>query len=225
MRIPDEWSFTHQDVAGNFNSHVREQLPWYDIVTDAIAQIARHFIGTDGLVYDIGASTGNVGLAIKDTLEARNASLIAIESSAAMVNRYEGPGELLHARAESIEYVPFDLAICNLVLTFLRPEVARKLVQTLLSTVRPDGAIILVERMLPTDPYLGIVTSRLTIAAKVKAGADPSEILAKELSLGGVQRPLSTAHVQSLGAHEWFRFGDFAGWILLGGRDDRHHCT
>ncbi len=82
MKIPREWTFENTQVASSFDNHVREQLPWYDMVTGAIAHIARHYIPKNGLIYDIGASTGNVGRAIAETLKERKAQLVGIESSA-----------------------------------------------------------------------------------------------------------------------------------------------
>ena len=59
--------------------------------------------------------------------------------------------------------------------------------------------------------------SRLALAGKVATGTPASEIVAKELSLGGVQRPLDPGLVDGWGeAVEFFRFGDFAGWIIEG---------
>jgi tRNA (cmo5U34)-methyltransferase len=52
----------------------------------------------------------------------------------------------------------------------------------------------------------------LTLAGKVAAGVPAEEIVAKELSLGGVQRPLDPRELGP-GFIEWFRFGDFAGWL------------
>ena len=54
---------------------------------------------------------------------------------------------------------------------------------------------------------------RLTLAGKMAASCDPAEIIAKELSLCGVQRPLSPAELPHH-AVEFFRFGEFAGWIV-----------
>ena len=42
--IPREWTFESAAIASGFNAHVREQLPWYDMVTGAITHIARHYI-------------------------------------------------------------------------------------------------------------------------------------------------------------------------------------
>ena len=219
-QIPERWTFHDEGVAGIFDTHVREQLPWYDVATNAVAQIARHYVGHRGLVYDIGASTGNIGKAILPTLHERAADLIAIEEAPEMAARYSGPGTHVTAKAQDFEYEPFDLAICFLVLIFLRPDDARDLLRRLKERVRYGGAIVVVERMLPEHAYLSIVSSRLTLAAKRDSGVPPAEIIAKELSLGGVQRPLSRTILDELGAVEWFRFGDFAGWVIEGGDDE-----
>lgn len=214
--IPERWTFEDDKVASIFDRHVREQLPWYDLATTAVSQIARHYIGHGGLVYDIGASTGNVGNAIRPTLEERGAQLVAIEGAHEMADRYVGPGRLEIARAETFDYEPFDLAVCFLVLIFMRPDEARALLQRLRSRIVYGGAIIVVERMLPPDSYMSIVSSRLTLAAKLEGGVSPAEIIAKEISLSGVQRPLSRDVLTDLGAVEWFRYGDFAGWVIEG---------
>ena len=214
--IPDRWTFEDQKVAAIFDHHVREQLPWYDLATKAVAQIARHYIGAGGLVYDIGASTGNIGNALRPTLEERDARLVAIESAAEMAERYAGPGRLEVAHAEDYNFEPFDFAVCFLVLIFLRPDRARDLLQRLRDQIAYGGAILVVERMLPPDGYMSIVSSRLTLATKLEGGVTPEEIIAKELSLGGVQRPLSREILTDLGAVEWFRYGDFAGWVIEG---------
>ena len=87
VQIPRDWTFKSVEIADAFDSHVREQLPWYDLTTGIITHVARHYIPQGGKVYDIGASTGNVGRAIADTLEARNATLYAIESSKEMCEK------------------------------------------------------------------------------------------------------------------------------------------
>jgi len=89
MQFPREWTFENTSVASGFDKHVREQLPWYDMVTGAVAHIARHYIPKGGLVYDIGASTGNIGQAIEETIVERKAKLVGIEASAEMCARYK----------------------------------------------------------------------------------------------------------------------------------------
>lgn len=216
IEIPEHWTFKDASVATGFDRHVREQLPWYEIVTDAIAQIGRHFIGENGLVYDIGASTGNIGRALDTTLQDRHASLIAVEESEQMAKQWWGPGTLViepiqdHCKDMS----EYDFAVLNLVLMFLRADEQAQVLDCLCRKIKPGGALVLVERMIPPSGYLSIVNSRLTLAAKLKAGVPAEDIVTKELSIAGSQRPIEAGVLLAHGALEWFRYGDFAGWVI-----------
>ncbi|MDX2095611.1 MAG: class I SAM-dependent methyltransferase [Alphaproteobacteria bacterium] len=208
-----EWTFENAQVASGFDSHVREQLPWYELVTGAVAHIARHFIPKGGLVYDIGASTGNIGRALEETLKARKAQLIGIEASAEMCAKYDAPGELVQIDALDYRFQPYDLAICYLVLMFMPVEKRPAFIASLKSLIKPGGALLIVDKCEASSGYEATVFWRLTLAGKVAAGADARNIIAKELSLGGVQRPLDPAMLGD-DATLWFRFGDFAGWLI-----------
>lgn len=213
MQIPREWTFENTAVASGFDSHVREQLPWYDLVTGAIAHIARHYIPKGGLVYDIGASTGNIGRAIAETLKERKANLIGIEESAEMCALYDAPGELVQINALDYRFQPYDLAICYLVLMFLPVERRKAFIDDLRACIKPGGALLIVDKCEASSGYEATVFWRLTLAGKVAAGVDAASVIAKELSLSGVQRPLDPAMLGE-NASLWFRFGDFAGWII-----------
>lgn len=216
--VPDHWTFKDASVVAGFDQHVREQLPWYDLATKAIVQIGRHYIGEGGLVYDIGASTGNIGRALAETLEARGARLEAIEESPEMAEKWVSPGKLNIKRAQEFAFEPYDFAVSMLCLMFLRPDQLRPLMERLTGAIRPGGALVIVERMLPPSGYLSIVHSRLTLEAKRLAGATGDEIVTKELSLAGAQRPVDPDLLQSFGGVEWFRYGDFAGWVIEANR-------
>lgn len=213
MQIPREWTFENTAVASGFDSHVREQLPWYDLVTGAIAHIARHYIPKGGMVYDIGASTGNIGRAIAETLKERKANLIGIEESAEMCALYDAPGELVQINALDYRFQPYDLAICYLVLMFLPVERRKAFIDDLRACIKPGGALLIVDKCEASSGYEATVFWRLTLAGKVAAGVDAASVIAKELSLSGVQRPLDPAMLGE-NASLWFRFGDFAGWII-----------
>jgi tRNA (cmo5U34)-methyltransferase len=214
LEIPRDWTFKTADIAGGFDRHVREQLPWYDLTTGLIAHFARHYIPEGGQVYDIGASTGNIGNAIRDTLESRKAQLVAVDNSEAMRPLYKGPGEFTVADAESFDFQPFDLSVLFLTLMFIRPAVRGGLIKKLRDNLRPGGAILIFDKCVQGGGYVGTITSRLALAGKVAAGVDAREIVAKELSLAGVQRPIELREIEP--CTELFRFGDFAGFIIEG---------
>ena len=217
LEIPGNWSFNRADVARSFDAHVREQLPWYDLATCAVAHIARHYVPQNGLVYDIGASTGNIGRAIETVLNERNAKLIPIEASRQMARVYDGPcsGNIIVADATEVDFEPFDLAVCFLTLMFVPPGKRMKFLNMLRKKIKPGGAIVIVDKCRAEHGYSATVLWRLTLAGKLAAGADPKDIIAKELSLGGVQRPIDPDALL-MDAVEWLRFGEFAGYLIEG---------
>lgn len=214
IAVPTEWTFRSREVAEGFDSHVREQLPWYDIATGIVSHLARSYVPKGGVVVDVGASTGNIGRAIEETLKARDAELVSIDASPAMVDVYRGPGQLLVVEAEKFDFASKkpDLIVCFLSLMFVPVALRLALVERMKAALSPGGAVVVFDKMIPNPGYLGTVAFRLTLAAKYENGALPAEIIAKELSIAGLQRPMSTAELP--GFVEVFRFGDFAGFVF-----------
>lgn len=210
---PGAWTFQSGEVASRFDAHVREQLPWYDLATGVIAHVARHYVCEGGTVIDVGASTGNVARAISGTLSHRRARLVAIDNAADMLDRYNGPGEPVVADARTFDYAAEtpDLIVAFLVLMFLPVAERAAVVAALKAALRPGGALVVFDKMEARGGHVGSVIYRMTLAAKYEAGAKPDEIIAKELSLAGVQRPMAEAEL--CGFWPIFRFGDFAGWL------------
>jgi tRNA (cmo5U34)-methyltransferase len=216
MKVPADWTFKNAEVANAFETHVREQLPWYDLATGAVVHLARHYLPHNGLLYDIGASTGNIGRALEDVLKVRKARLIAIEESEEMAKIYNAPGTLVVANALDYEYEPADVSILFLVLMFMPIDKRKDYLQLLINNTKPGGCVIIVDKIHSPSGYLSNVLHRMTIAGKVATGVSPKEIIEKELSLGGIQRPLPESFVSFLAPAGkcFFRFGEFAAWII-----------
>lgn len=215
MDIPSDWTFKNQHVADEFDYHVRQQLPWYDLATGLVAHIVRHYLPEGGLLYDIGCSTGNLEAALGDVLEGRGATLVPIDNSPEMSTLYRGAAEVQIADAQDVEYEMYDVAVCFLVLMFLSPANRQKLIEKLRKAVKRGGCLIIVDKTQMTGGYLSTVMHRATIAGKAASGTPHDEIVAKELSLAGVQRPLPHRYFdyRLASATEVFRFGEFAGWV------------
>lgn len=216
LTIPKEWTFKSADVAKNFDAHVQEQLPWYGNATNAVAHLGRHFITKGSRVYDIGASTGNIGNALRDTLVTRGAAFVAIDDSPNMEAEYKGPDIFLRKDAVTFDYKAFEFATCFLVLMFLPVDVRASFVSRLAGLIKPGGALVIVDKMEPLEGYMGTVFSRLTMQQKLNAGANPENILRKELSLAGYQRPINPSKVLPPKAVQFFQMGEFGGWVIEG---------
>jgi tRNA (cmo5U34)-methyltransferase len=213
LEIPKDWTFRNHAVAEHFDQHVRDSLPWYELATNAVAHFGRHYIPQGGRVYDVGASTGNIGRALRDTLNQRQARFTAIEESQEMAERYQGPPELVIADAVGFDFDPFDFAVCFLVLMFLPVETRGQFLRRLQSLTKPGGALVIVDKVQMPPGYVGTAFSRLTLQQKLVVGAEPEAILRKELSLAGYQRPLDPRMLPD-SAQPFFQVGEFVGWII-----------
>ena len=188
MNIPDSWTFKDERVAKGFDSHVREQLPWYDLVTKSIVHIGRHYIPNNGLVYDIGASTGNISRALAPICKDRNAGIIAIEESIAMRNVFttntpDCQFEFNLADATSYPFKMYDFAVCFLTFMFFPVSIRRHWLNELRSLIKPGGALVIVDKSITPPGYTGTVMRRLAMDWKLLSGTSHEDIVRKELSL------------------------------------------
>lgn len=209
-----DFKFSGEMIGNNFNSHVREQLPFYEMLTNAVTMIVRNYLPENGLVYDIGASTGNITANLKDFAISRNAKVESIERSEEMSKTWNGYGVIHTANAKDFDYQKFDVCICFLVLMFLSIEERKELLIKLKKQLKQGGIIIIVDKLLVDGGYFGTVMRRLTLDWKLKNGATPKQIITKELSLSGVQRPMTEQELT--GGREFFKFGEFVGWVIEG---------
>lgn len=216
MEIPVDWTFKNRSVAEHFDQHVREQLPWYDTATGLVAHFGRHYLPENGIMYDLGASTGNITRALKKEIEKRNVCAISVDNSQEMGDLWQGVGKFVVDDVMGYDYGPYDFGVCFLLLMFLSWRNQRTLLQKLHAKLEPGGCLIVFDKTETFDGYLGTVCHRLTLAGKVATGVPSEEIVKKELSLAGAQRPIDTGYLlfQQYEAKEIFRFGEFAGWAF-----------
>lgn len=224
MKIPADWTFKSHEVASHFDQHVNEQLPWYELITKVIVVIARHYIEAGGLVYDIGCSTGNITRSIQAAVASRKPKFIGIDDSPDMKEFYPHDlGKFVLADACDFPYKQFDLAVCYLFLQFIPLEKRQTFLSVMMKNVKKSGAIIIVDKFISPQKYCYSrdIFRRITLSAKRDNGAPSDEILSKELSICGVQRPLNPNIISEASdlAFEFFRFGEFAGWIIPGSNE------
>jgi tRNA (cmo5U34)-methyltransferase len=214
VQIPKNWTFKDNDVANSFDDHVREQLPWYDLVTEAVRHLILSYIPQGGRMLDIGASTGNLTSGFND-LAARNVCVAAYDDSPDMIVKYKGQGNI--ECADIVELAnnnligEFDVCVLFLTVMFIPVSKRAKLMEHLMSKCRVGGCIIVVDKSTMKGGYLGTVLARMALKFKLSAGASPDEILKKDLSLSGVQMP--TDFDQSSDYVKWFQIGEFSGYI------------
>jgi tRNA (cmo5U34)-methyltransferase len=205
------WTFEDSDLANNFGQHVRGQLPWYDLATGLVRCIAENYLPEDGLMYDIGASTGNITSACADLIESRSVHAISIEPSQEMCKKWKGKGDLVNDFAENYNFKEYDFAVCFLTFMFIRASKRRGVFDLLRSKIKEGGSLVIVDKFEGSGGYADTVRRRMTMRQKIASGEDAQSILDKELSLSGVQRPLGSEYADG---EKFFQIGEFHGIIF-----------
>lgn len=209
-----DWTFKTKNIANEFDSHVREQLPWYELVTESVAYIARNYVPQNGKIYDIGASTGNMLIALKNLIKERNIVYCPIDESPTMCEIFMknhpeyNIGCFDVTQNDLIEN--FDVAIVMLTAMFFPVNKQDLFLENLFKKLNKGGAIIIVDKFCDEEGYFSTVMKRLTMYWKLKNGAKAEDILNKELSLSGIQRPITLP----LSAKQFFQLGEFKGWVI-----------
>jgi tRNA (cmo5U34)-methyltransferase len=215
------WTFDTPEIANTFDSHVREQLPWYDMVTDAVTYIVRNYLPEGGVVVDIGASTGNMVDKLMPLLLERKAYAIAIEKSPTMVDvlkrRFANHHNVSITQAD-IRYdsaQPAQVYVLFLTMMFIPVHERQRVLNALRENLYKGGVLIVVDKVCDHQGYFSTVLKRLTMQFKLQQGAKPEDVLTKEMSLAGVQIPIDPA-ILGDDAKQFFRMGEFAGWVIEG---------
>jgi tRNA (cmo5U34)-methyltransferase len=213
------WTFETKEIAETFDSHVREQLPWYDMVTDSVRYIIRNYLPEYGTVVDIGASTGNLIDKILPLVTERNGDVIAVEKSKDMVTvlnkKYAGRPSIWihHEDIVNAEMHKGEVYVLFLTLMFVPVEHRQTVLNAIRANCTKGGAIIVVDKVCDHQGYFSTVLKRLTMQFKLQQGAKPEDVLTKEMSLAGVQIPIDPA-ILGDDAKQFFRMGEFAGWVI-----------
>jgi len=213
------WTFETKEIAETFDSHVREQLPWYDMVTDAVVYIARNYLPEFGTVVDIGSSTGNMVDKLMPLTVERWADVIAIEKSIPMCKvlqkKYENSEcvSVQNVNITNSDMPEAEVYILFLTMMFIPIENRKALINAMKENCTKGGVIIVVDKINDHQGYFSTVLKRLTMQFKLQQGAKPEDVLNKEMSLAGVQIPIDPA-ILGEDAKQFFRMGEFAGWVI-----------
>jgi len=215
------WTFDTPEIASTFDSHVREQLPWYDMATDAVVYIARNYLPQFGTMVDIGSSTGNMVDKLMPLTVERWADVVAIENSIPMYKvlqkKYENSKCVVvqNVNITNSKMPKADVYIVFLTFMFIPVESRKALINSMRANLRRGGVIVVVDKVCDHGGYFATVLKRLTMQLKLQQGAKPEDVLTKEMSLAGVQIPLDPA-ILGEDAKLFFRMGEFAGWVIEG---------
>jgi tRNA (cmo5U34)-methyltransferase len=231
---PQEFVFDEK-VAGVFDDMLNRSVPFYAEVQRMVVELALHLVDDDGVVYDVGSSTGTTLIGIASALgpESR-VRFRGLEPSEAMRERcarklasLDRPEriEVLPDTIESMSELPDARVVCMLyTLQFVRPIHRRRVLEMVHRSLRPGGCLLLAEKILAGEPALRRLYIELYHDYKRRSGYTNTEIARKREALENVLVPFSSEeNVQLLRevgfglVEPAFRWYNFALYLAIKG--------
>jgi tRNA (cmo5U34)-methyltransferase len=215
------WEFG-ADVTSVFDDMLLRSIPQYDVMRQAVSNIAKAYAVPDTAIIDLGCSRGQ---ALAPLMGLPN-RFIGVEISEPM--RVAAQQNLPSADIRAIDLrtdYPIERAsvtLCILTLQFTPIEYRLQILDRVYTNLLPGGAFILVEKVIGASSRLDSLMANLYYALKGENGYSQEQIERKRLSLEGVLVPVTARWNEELlhttGFRQvdcFWRWMNFAGWIAV----------
>lgn len=221
----------NRQVVEVFDDMLVRSVPLYRESILRQAQLAARFHQAGTRIYDLGCSNGNLGLALCREMEKSDFELVAVDSSAAMLETFARrlaeieQGERVQLVEEDIRGVGLkdaSVVIINLTLQFLPLADRDELVRRIYRALVPGGVLLLTEKIIHELQPLNELQQEFYYRFKAENGYSQLEISQKREALENVLVPESIeAHhkrLQSCGFSSidvWLKWFNFASLLAI----------
>ena len=225
-----DFEFDHQ-VVEVFPDMIKRSVPGYTTIINGIGEIAKRFVKDNSQIYDLGCSLGAASLSIRQALQAKNATIIAVDNSPAMVERcrliqsgynFDTSIEVIEADINDIKINNASMIILNFTLQFLPRDQRKPLLEKIYHGLNSGGCLVLSEKLSLKDSELNQHIINLHHDFKKANGYSDMEIAQKRAALENVLLPDSReehynrfAQVGFSQYDTWFQHYNFASFIAI----------
>jgi tRNA (cmo5U34)-methyltransferase len=227
QKVPD-FTFSSK-VANVFDDMVTRSVPYYPEMQRMIGEIAGDHYQEDSMIYDLGCSTGATLLHMDKTVP-QNIPFTGIDDSRDMLDKCRHKLEDFKVtRPIHLEYGDLNagITVANasiivscLTLQFVRPIYREKLLRSLYQGLKPDGILIIVEKILAEDSIFNRDFIKYYYDFKRRNQYSEMEISQKREALENVLIPYKLSEnitlLKEAGFRQtevFFKWYNFAGFI------------
>jgi tRNA (cmo5U34)-methyltransferase len=219
------------NVVQVFPDMIQRSVPGYSTIIAMTGVLAERYAQPDTHCYDLGCSLGASTLAMRALLDGRGCSIVAVDNSAAMIERcraliaadaHTTPVELQLADINAIEINNASVAVMNFTLQFIAPEQRATLLRRIAEAMQPGSVLVLSEKIRFDDAHLQQLNTDLHHAFKRANGYSDLEIAQKRSALENVLIPETlTTHRERLqragfaSVDVWFQCFNFASLVAI----------
>lgn len=221
-----------ENVAEVFEDMINRSVPGYATIVSMIGLLARQYCMAGSTVYDLGCSLGAASLAILDQVPHDDYKLVAVDNSAAMIERCrktlttgDSNSPAVEIRCQDIqnsEIANASIVVLNFTLQFIAVEDRAALLKRIYQGMQPGGILILSEKIRFPDAKLDKLFIDTYHTFKQKMGYSQLEISQKRSALENVLIPETiAAHKERARAagfdtiDVWFQCFNFASLVAF----------
>ena len=187
-------------VVSVFPDMINRSVPGYAMIVPMLAMLARRYAMADSRLYDLGCSLGAVSLAMRQTVTAPRARILAIDNSPEMVTQLrkilaaeEQPGlppvEVLQRDIRDVLIEDASVVVLNFTLQFIEPPERGPLLAGIARGMRAGGVLLLSEKIRFDDPREQELQVEWHHDFKRAQGYSELEIARKRDALENVMKP------------------------------------
>jgi tRNA (cmo5U34)-methyltransferase len=218
-------------VARVFPDMIKRSVPGYTTIIAMTGLLAEKYALPGSNLYDLGCSLGASSLAMRQQVKQQDCQLIAIDSSAAMLDRcqtiintdaHELPVKMVCADITDVAITDASVVVLNFTLQFIAVEQRDQVIERIYKGLRPGGIMILSEKVSFEDSHLDELNIDLHHQFKRANGYSDLEIAQKRDALEDFLLPETLRqHKQRISAagfsscDVWFQCFNFASLVAL----------
>jgi len=211
-----------RSVALVFDDMVGRSVPFYEEIQRMIVEMARDFAVPGSAVYDLGCATATTLVNLHRALDP-TVRFVGVDNSEEMLTKarakldeygVDRPVDLqCRDLNEGVALADASLALMVLTLQFIRPLRRDRLVENVFHGLRPNGAFILVEKVLGEESVFNRLFINYYYDLKRRRGYSELEISQKREALENVLIPYKLLENRELLLRTGFRYVDvFFKW-------------
>ena len=218
-------------VVDVFPDMIQRSVPGYQTIINHTGELADRFVQNNSYCYDLGCSLGASTLAIRERIGDRNATVFAVDSSQAMLDKLDTillsqPSDtktkLIQNDICDIQINNASLVVLNFTLQFVPLARRSELISAIYKGLNPKGCLIISEKLHFEPESLNELLTELHHQFKRDQGYSELEISQKRDAIDKVLMPETlTNHIQRLkdcgfkSVSSWFQCYNFGSMIAI----------
>lgn len=230
IHISNSWSF-NKNVSDNFDLHVKQSIPFYYEIINAIAGLSEFFMKENSVIYDLGCSTGNIISSLSKLNLSNYIEIYGVDREEHMLKIAETKLKKLKVKKNiKISFIKEDvlklslkqnnLTICSLLFPFLKKKDQIILLKKEYKSLEPGGAIIILDKIKSNNVDFENMFGQLYVDFKKNKKIKNKDIIKKTKSLRSIHTLKTYKETLNMlknvgfkDVENFFKFINFSGFI------------